>query len=229
MKKIFFTIGLATLLVACGGNSENTMHLTGSIKGLKKGKLYLQKLADTTLATVDSISFNGDGSFEMTYELEDPELFWLHLDRADNNDYNDRLAFFGEAGEITINTTWDEFDKKAKITGSKSHEEYKEYQEMISQFNKKDLEINHLAITDSTKLDSLRTVAQRNYLRRYGYILNYGLTHPNSYVTPYVTLYDGAEANPKYLDSVYNNLSKEVAASKYGKALSEHIKTVKSE
>ncbi|WP_240729851.1 DUF4369 domain-containing protein [Flavobacterium sp. ASW18X] len=225
MKKLILTLGIISILASCGSDPSKTMQLTGTIKGLKKGTLYLQKIHDTTMVTVDSIAFHGDGSFEFEQPLEHPELFFLHLDRADNNTFNDRLQFFGEAGQVTITTNWDEFDQ-AKINGSASQTDYEEYQNIISNFHKKDLELAQLAynVQDTTKLDSLQTAAERNYLRRYGYILNFGLTHPKSYVTPFVTVRDGAEANPKYLDSVYNNLDTKVANSTYGKELAKLLK-----
>jgi hypothetical protein len=48
-------------------------------------------------------------------------------------------------------------------------------------------------------------------------------------VTPYITLNDAPNANVKFLDSIYNKLSPEVAGSKYGKELKQFIKDIKSD
>lgn len=38
------------------------MTVSGNVKGLKKGTLYLQKVNDTVLITVDSLQIKGDGN-----------------------------------------------------------------------------------------------------------------------------------------------------------------------
>ena len=81
------------------------MTVTGNIKGLKKGMLYLQKIPDSTLISIDSLRIDGDGSFTFKTELESPEIFYLYLKKEDNNVINDRITFFGEPGTITINTS----------------------------------------------------------------------------------------------------------------------------
>ena len=207
------------------------MTVSGNIDGLKKGTLYFQKAQDSVLVTIDSLQIKGDGNFMFSYEIESPELFYLYLDKADNNDINDRINFFGEPGEVIINTTWNTFDTNSEISGSKSHEKFKEFQEMLSNFNTRDFELAKASILPENqsvqeKTDSIEFLRQSNLLKRYKYVLNFGLTNPNSYVTPYVTLIEAPDANPKYLDSINNSLSKEVANSKYGKRLNSYLKNL---
>ena len=45
-------------------NSDNLMIVNGSIDGLRKGTLYLQKIQDTVLVNIDSIQINGIPNFE---------------------------------------------------------------------------------------------------------------------------------------------------------------------
>ncbi len=224
MKRILLVVFSILILVSCT-RSENTMLVSGNIQGLKKGWLYLQKTEDSLLINVDSLEIRGDGAFSFQYEMEHPELFYLYLDKADNNDVNDRISFFGEKGNIWISTSWNQFEKQAKITGSKHHDDFAEYKEMMSNFNKRDLELAQTAFSesDTLKIDSLESLAERNYINRYRYLLNFSLTHPNSYVTPYIALTDGEEANPIYLDSIYSVLPDSVARSKYGRALKEMV------
>jgi len=104
MKKIVAPLLILVFLSSCGGNAENTMTVTGKIKGLKKGTLYFQHIVDTTLVTIDSLLIEGDGSFEFKKAIESPEIFYLYLNKKDNNEVNDRLTFFGEPGVINITT-----------------------------------------------------------------------------------------------------------------------------
>ncbi|WP_228238731.1 DUF4369 domain-containing protein [Allomuricauda sp. M10] len=226
MKRILFVMLLGLVVVSCEKNTENTMTLTGNIKGLKKGTLYLQQAKDSTLVVLDSLEINGDGSFTFTEEVENPDIYYLYLNKKDNNDINDRITIFGEPGLITVKTSWNTFDTKAEITGSKSQEKMEEFYDMASKFNIKELMLVQQAglpqfQNDSLALDSLQNQIDQNTIRKYRYALNFGLHNGDSYATPYLMLAEASQANPKYLDSIYKGLSPEVAESKYGKMLKE--------
>lgn len=235
MKKIIMVAVLAIIMISCGdGSTESTMTVTGNVKGLKKGTLYLQHIADTTLVTVDSLVVEGDGNFSFSTELESPELFYLYLDKKDNNSINDRITFFGEPGTITIKTTWNTFDLNAKIEGSKSNDKLKEYMEVMSKFNTKNLEYAKLGMdpkiqSDSIAFDSLQNLTDKNVKRGYLYAINFALNNTDSYVAPYIAVKEVSDANLKYLDSINNSLSDDVANSKYGKELKEHIDNLKKD
>lgn len=226
MKRILFVLLLILVTVSCEKQSENTMTVSGNIKGLKKGTLYLQQFKDSTLVVLDSLEIKGDGNFSFTEEVGNPDIYYLYLNKMDNNDINDRITFFGEKGNITINTAWNSFDTNVEISGSKSHEKLLEFYEMMSKFNIREFTLAQEASMpkiqeDSNALDSLQQLIDRNLISRYRYALNFGLNNGDSYATPYLMITEVSEANPKYLDSIYNGLSPDVAASKYGKALKE--------
>lgn len=228
MKRLLFVLSLGMLVLSCEKSTENTMTVSGNVKGLKKGTLYLQQFKDSTLMVLDSLEVEGDGTFSFSEELESPDIFYLYLKKQDNNDLNDRITFFGEPGQITINTTWKTFDMDPEISGSKSHEKYLEFTEMISKFNIRDIALAQQATLpefqeDSTALDSLQNLADINLVRRYRYALNFGLNNGDSYATPYIMMSEASDANPKYLDSVYNALTPEVASSKYGMAFQDFL------
>jgi hypothetical protein len=224
MKKILALLVFIVFMASCASESEKTMTVTGKIKGLKKGTLYLQHIPDSTLVTLDSLLIAGDGSFTFTTVLESPELFYLYLDKKDNNDINDRISFFGEPGIITIQTAWNTFDTQAKITGSKSHNTWEEYRKVMSNINKKNMEILMGASQteqplDSLEIDSLERLSVRNTQRGYAFAINFALNNKDSYVAPYIAVKEIPEANTKYLDSIARVLTPEVANSKYGKEL----------
>lgn len=228
MKRLLFVLSLGMLVLSCEKSTENTMTVSGNVKGLKKGTLYLQQFKDSTLMVLDSLEIEGDGTFSFSEELESPDIFYLYLKKQDNNDLNDRITFFGEPGQITINTTWKTFDMDPEISGSKSHEKYLEFNEMISKFNIRDISLAQQAALpefqeDSIALDSLQNLADINLVRRYRYALNFGLNNGDSYATPYIMMSEASDANPKYLDSVYNALTPEVASSKYGMAFQDFL------
>lgn len=232
MKKILIVALIAAFITSCSGTTENTMNVSGNIKGLKKGMLYLQHIADSSLANIDSLEINGDGNFSFTTELESPEIFYLYLDKKDNNDINDRITFFGEPGNIVINTSWNTFDLNAKISGSESHKKLEEYQKVMSRFNTLDLEYIKSSLDpknhNQKAMDSIQDLSDKNLKRGYLFALNYALNNTDSYIAPYIAVKEVADANIKYLDSINNSLSEEVANSKYGKELKKFLENRKS-
>lgn len=215
-------------MVSCAGETENTMTVTGSIKGLKKGTLYLQHVPDTVLITIDSLEIEGDGNFTFKTELESPEIFYLFLNKKDNNDINDRLSFFAEPGTITVNTNWKSFDSNAKIKGSESQEKLEEYRKVMSKYNMRGLELAQLASNPNNQLsknevDSVQLLYTRSIQKNYVYAINFALNNKNSYIAPYIAIKEIPEANIKYLDSIASVLPPKVLNSKYGKELSTFI------
>lgn len=229
MKKVAFILTIL-LLVSCGSDKEANLVVNGKVRGLKKGTLYLQHLIDTTLVTVDSLEIDGEGTFSLSAQLESPEIFYLYLNKKDNNTINDRITFFAEPGTITINTDWNTFDSTAEITGSPTHEKLEEYQKALSNLNLRNMEImlkasQLQANADQNTIDSLERVGTRNTQRAYAYSINYALNNTDSYIAPYIAAKEIPDANIKYLDSIYRSLPPEVANSKYGKDLKQLLES----
>ena len=228
MKRILLLSILSVLIWSCAEEEKSNMTVSGTIKGLKKGKLFFQQFKDSSLVNLDSLDIKGDGSFSFSHYLESPEVLYLYLDKEDNIDINDRITFFGEPGEITINTAWNTFDIDPEIYGSKTQEKLEEFNDMISQFNIKELDLmkkmeSEEIKSDSVAVDSIQQLIRRNIIGRYRYALNFGLNNSDSYATPYLIMVEAAEANPKYLDSIYGKLTPEVLESKYGKEFKEFL------
>jgi len=80
MKKLLFAILSITLLVSCENKPETNLQITGNVKGLQKGTLYLKKLGDSTFVTIDSMKIDGKSDFESNINLESPEMLYLFLD-----------------------------------------------------------------------------------------------------------------------------------------------------
>lgn len=223
MKKVVVILSIL-FMVSCGSDKEDNLIVNGKVRGLKKGTLYLQHLTDTTLVSVDSLEIDGDGTFSLSTFLESPEIYYLYLNKKDNNDINDRITFFAEPGTITINSDWNTFDTTAEITGSPSQVMLEEYQKALSNINLRNMEIMLKASQseeplDQAAIDSLEQVSVKNTKRGYAYSINFALNNKDSYIAPYIATKEIPDANIKYLDSIYNVLSPDVANSKYGKEL----------
>ena len=230
MKKVV-VICLLALIVACSGEKkQGNMIVQGQIQGLKKGTLYLQKLVDTLIVSVDSISVLGEDSFTLTDDVDSPEMYYLTFD---TNNSEQRIMFFAEPGVITVNDNVSNFGVETKIEGSENQKVYEEYIGMTSKFQGKQLDIleanfNAQKDKDLKKSDSLRQLSEKLIERRYIYSIQFALRHPDSEVTPYIALTDLPNANVKFLDSINNSLSEKVKKSLHGKKLNEFISEIKA-
>jgi hypothetical protein len=72
------------------------------------------------------------------------------------------------------------------------------------------------APVDSVARDSLQNELDRSLKRSYLYALKFALSNKDSHLAPYIAWAEVSDANPTYLDSVYQSLPPEIAASKYG-------------
>ena len=168
------------------------------------------------------------GDFQFTIPLESPEIFYLYLQKEDNNEINDRITFFGEPGKITINTVWNAFDAKAVIEGSEAQKKLEEYRDVMSRFNAENLEQLQVAMDPEllkrpSAIDSLQKANEKNIRRSYLYALNFAMTNTSSHIAPYIALTDVSDAKIRDLDSIFNSLPPEIAQGKYGKALKAHL------
>ena len=234
MKRILMAVSVLLMIVACDKKEENTMIVEGNIDGLKVGTIYLQQYVNDKLTNIDSVVADGSGKFTFKRHLESPEVFYIYLDlkKQAGTDLGDRLMFFGEDTIININSSYDMLEVKAKINGSKSQKQYEDYSHTMRRFGMRNAEllekqINAFKVGNTTLADSLNMASERNNYRRHLFVLNYALTHPDSYITPYVVLVDAPNTRVKYLDSIYGKLNKEVAASKYGKEFKTYIEVAR--
>jgi hypothetical protein len=235
MKKFSFGLLALILIAACTADKKaNYVELTGNIKGIKTGKLYIQKFADNSLVVVDSISFNGNSQFKTSIALESPEMLYLFLDKGPTNSTDNSLFIFAEPGKMHVETSIESFYNQAVVTGSKNHELYLTYKKLNEPFNQKNIdlineEIKALKLERPAVLDSLQkekeTLSRRRYLR----VINFAINHKEFEIAPYVAMFDVSDANLKFLDSIYKVLSPSVADGKYGKMLDAHLKERKTQ
>lgn len=214
--------------MACA-KDENNLVINGKVQDLKKGVLYLQKIEDTSLVTIDSIIVDGDPSFAFETFIESPQVLYLYLDKVDNSEYDDRILFFAEPGEMTLFTNLKNFKTDAVVEGSKNQEKLMEYQQVLDRFNSQNLDLiksnleaqqqgnDSLALETFKKLENLTK-------RKYLYTVNFALNNKNIELAPYLAVSEIYDANIKYLDTIYTSLAPEVKTSKYGKSLGMFLK-----
>jgi hypothetical protein len=233
MKNSIIAFASLILLAACNKNESKTnLHITGNIKGLKEGVLYIQKYNDTVLIAVDTIKIDGKSTFESNLDLKSPEMLYLYLDRGVTNSLDNNIMFFAEPGTINIDTNLDSFISSAKITGSKNQELFEDYKKINSRFNDENLtliEQKFKAIKSNNVkvMDSITVAQDNNIKRKYLYATNFAVNNKDYEVSPYIALAEIYDINIKYLDTIQKSMTPKVAKSLYGKKLTKYVNDIK--
>tara|TARA_B100000809_G_scaffold237763_1_gene257844 strand:+ start:9660 stop:10364 length:705 start_codon:yes stop_codon:yes gene_type:complete len=229
MKKILLLAILSIVLfISCTDNSKNKMSVQGEVIGLKKGTLYLQKIENGVLSTVDSTKMVGSSLFALESSINTAELHFLSLDK--NNEMT--IPFFGEVGTITINTNLDNFVLQAKISGSKNQDILENYNKISSKFQDQNLDMikedfEAQVAKDKEKLDVLAKKSKQLLRRKYLYTTNFAIMNADSEVAPYLALKMLADANIKLLDTINKSLTEKIKNSSYGKELNSFVEKIK--
>ena len=196
------------------------------VENFKKGNVYLQKISDSALINVDSIFVKKNESIILKYNIDSPELFYLNLDVSN---IENRIEFFGEKGEINIDTSLEKFNSDFKISGSSSDSIYRDYLSVIKKFNNQKLDLIQLSfnLTKTELNDSLIKVQNQIKSlnkRQYLYNLNYTVSNGNSFISPLIAINEFSESGKIVLDTIKNSMSNQVLESKYGKIFSDIVK-----
>ncbi len=223
-----FSLLILSIITLSSCSKSADFKVTGTVKGLKKGTIYLQKIQDTSIVNLDSLVVDGNPDFALTTDLKEPEVLYLYLDKKDASEYDDRILFFAEPGEMTITTSLKNFESFAAITGSENQMKWKEFQDINSKFNDMNLDLIKESFTaqksgDQDAIlkydDSLNALLQR----RYRYTGNFAITNKDLPIAPYIVITQIPDASVRYLDTIYKSLPTKIQGSLYGEQLSSLI------
>ena len=230
MRNIF-TFVLALIITSCSTEPKYNTRVSGLVKGLQKGTLYLQKIKDTTYTTLDSIVVNKEQEFQLGCDLAEPEVLYLTLSK---NIDAERILFFSNLGTTTINTSLKRFTSDAEIVGGDQQTLLEQYNANLIRFKDRDLELLEIALNaqrlgKDSLLNATEIQREKNLKRQYLYTINFAINNGDSEVAPYIALADVYAAKIAFLDTINKSLSPKVSNSKYGLLLDQYIQKIKSE
>ena len=216
---------ITTLVISCNSN-ENNMNISGNVDGLKKGTLYLQTKKDSIVINLDSVYLKGGGNYKLSANIEEPDIYYLYLDKEDGDSLNDIIPFFGNKGEIEINTRLSTFDSSYEILGSKNSELLLEYNSIIRQYNSQNLDLleifyNSQIENNQERIDSVNLELEKLVRKKYLFTLNFSITNADNEISPYLTVSQIPDANVDLLQMIYDTLPNNIKESKYGKILKD--------
>ena len=210
------------------------MRLSGFVDGMKEGTLLLQKTNNNNFITVDSMVVMGDAHFNFSEKIESPELYFLSLKIQNVDREVGAIAFFAEPGDMTINTSLNNFLENAIITGSENQKKYTQYKTLIKRYSDRNKDLTQLLISAAEAkkikvIDSIDTLQKRVLAGSYLATVNFALNNKDYEIAPFLALSEIYNANPKYLDTINSSLNPKIKASTYGVALKEFIEQTKSQ
>jgi len=224
MKKAL--IIMSTVLIMGCNSSKDNMSVFGNVDGLMKGTLFLQAQKDSIVVNLDSIYLKGDGNFKLSTYINEPDIFYLYLDKQDGDSLNDIITFFGNEGDIQINTRLSTFDSSFEVSGSENSNLLNEYNSIIRKYNMQNLDLleifyNAQIENNQIRIDSVNSELENLIRKKYLYTLNFSITNSANEISPYIAVSQIPDANVELLRKVYDTLPEKIKDSKYGKILKE--------
>ena len=229
INKILLLLLSITITYSCNNSEPNNyMSVSGKIDGLRKGKLYLQQFVDSVFISIDSTEVNNEFEFSLSTSINEPDIYYLYLDKFDGDSLNDRIKFFGNSGEIVINSRLKTFDTNAEILGSDNQTLMEEYMSIIRKFNFENLDLLEIYYDsqingNNKRFDSVNDAINNLIKRKYLYSLNFATTNADYEISPFIVTTEIPDANKELLKQVYDKFNDSIKVSKYGKLLMEII------
>lgn len=231
MKKIILLVAGAVSLYSCNKLAEGEYEITGTVKGVKTGLVYLEKqnpmMGSQAIDTVKIV----DGKFEIKGKTTEPEIHFIQVDKV-----NGKVPFILEGGEIEITVDKDSL-YKSKLSGTYSNEEFSKFNEESNKIQKKlqkqvmEFQMKNMAVMNEAQQKG-DTVTMNRIKKEYDviqkditdYTFGYPKSHPKSFISVLIT--QMMLNNPKYskdIEGIYNSFDESLKKTKPGKAIKENI------
>jgi len=225
MKKIIYLIVITVFMAAC--SSEPHYVVKGKIDGSDSITFFLQKREAGKTITIDS-AVSKKGSFTIKGGAVDfPQMIQLVA-----GDTRKRTSFYLENSEIIITGSLDSL-YKAKITGSKTQDEYKSFidsnKPLSERYSKTYIEYQAASQAgDAVKVAQLEKQADTLKTELINLQKNFVRNNPASYVSPSILGSLSYEMEAEEIESMINGMDSVVAAIPQVKDLKERVAVMKA-
>jgi peroxiredoxin len=225
MKKVIYLFVTVTIMSSCSSKPHYTV--VGNIDGSDSITFYLQKREAGKTVSIDS-AVSRKGTFTMKGGVIDyPQSIQLVAGNTKK-----RTSFYLENSEITVKGSLDSLFK-AKVTGSKSQDEYDalinsnkplsdKYSRFVNRYQVASQSGNAATVAMLEKqLDSIQV--EMSNLEK-----NFVKTHPSSYVSPSILVSLSYEMEADEIESMVNGLDTSISALPPIKIMKERVAVMKS-
>ena len=236
MKKILLLVTVATVLFSCKNLGAGEYEITGTVKGMKTGLVFLEKQNPMGMGpqAIDTVKIV-DGKFEIKGKTTEPEIHFIHIDKVNGN-----VPFILEGGEIQITVDKDSVFK-SKLAGTYNNEEFTKFNEESTKIQKglqkkvMAFQMKNMAVMNEAQKNK-DTVVMNKLRKEYDvlqkditdYTFGYPKTHPKSFISVLIT--QMMVNNPKYsneVEGLFNSLDESLKKTKPGKAIKTSLDALK--
>ena len=236
MKKTLILLAVVLVLVSCKKLAEGEYEITGNVKGMKTGNVYLEKQSPMGMGTqpVDTVKII-DGKFVIKGKTKETEISFIQIEKLQG-----KIPFILEGGEIEITVDKDSLFK-SKTVGTYSNDEFtkfndesnkiqKRLQKKVTEFQNKNMAIINEAQKNNDTLTMSKLRDEYEFIQKdiTDYTFTYPKTHPKSFIS--VLIIQMMVNNPKYakeIEPLYNSLDESLKKTKPGKSIKSGIDTSK--
>jgi peroxiredoxin len=211
MKKLIYLLFAAAIMTACTTTPKGPHYnITGKIGGADSVTFILQKRVEGKNVKIDSAMVL-KGEFKIKGgAVEFPERVSLMVKGRRTG-----LSFYLENADIVITGHIDSL-LNAKITGSKTQDEYSAYQESLKPFNDRNKAVYDeykVAETagDKVKMAEIEKKAEDIDAEQTAFIKQYVKSHPASYLTPTLLNSVSIDMEANDIEAIINSLDTNVA------------------
>ena len=239
MKKILFLVITTVVLFSCKNLADGEYEITGNIKGIKSGLVYLEKQDPMGMGvkTIDTVKII-DGKFKIKGKTTEPEICFIQIDKV-----NGKVPFILEGGEIEMQVDKDSLFK-SKLSGTYSNDEFSKFNEETNKLQKKvqkkamDFQMKNMAKMNEAQKNK-DTVAMNSLRKQYeliqkditDYTFDYPKTHSKSYISVLIVqaMFNNSKFKVKEIETIYNTLDESLKKTKPGKKVKENIDNLKKQ
>ena len=232
MKKLLLLATLAVALYSCKNLADGEYEITGTVKGMKTGLVFLEKQSPMGMGSqaIDTVKIV-DGKFEIKGKTTEPEIHFIQIDKVQG-----KIPFILEGGEIEVAVDKDSLFK-SKISGTYSNDEFTKFNEESNKLQKKlqkptmDFQMKNRAVIaeaqqkgDTVIMNRLRKEYEEIQKPIADFTFGYPKSHPKSYISVLIT--QMMINNPKYskdIEGIYNSLDESLKKTKAGKVIKENL------
>jgi peroxiredoxin len=225
MKKYAFILIISAVLASCTGNKEQ-FKITGNIKGIDTGMIFLQKKDLDKWVNADSVKLE-NGAFTFTGKVDIPEMWNLAM-----QDNQIVIPVFVENAAIDVQVFPDSLEKST-VKGSATHDVYQQYLTMNETLNKRMDEVYQawkkakasqdtlgMALNDSISNELDAQVKKQ--------LQEFAKTNNKSVVSPYLIRHNSWQFELPELEELVNAMDTSLNQSAYMVFLQKRIAILKS-
>ncbi len=225
MKKLLVILFVSSILASCS-SSKDQFKITGTVKGVDTGMIYLQKSEMDQWVNVDSVKLS-KGEFTFSGKVDNPEMW--HIAMSGNQVI---LPVFVENAPIQIQIFPDSLEKST-VTGSATHDFYQQYVTMNDAINvkmedayiawKKAKEANDtIGMERNDSISNLLDAEMKKQLQEFA------KTNNKTVVAPYLVIKNSWQFELPELEELANVMDTSLNKSQYMQALQNRVAILKS-